>query len=96
MRTRYCFRGDGSIAFIFSSAQANGSDFASLGFAGPVRIELRYYFDPAGENIREFAYAIDDTTGGRLTDSFRNYDAFRASFYANADSLERVLGISGN
>ncbi len=96
MRTRYCFRGDGSIAFIFSSARANGSDLASLGFAGPVRIELRYYFDPAGENIRELAYAIDDTTGVRLTGSFQNYDAFRASFYADTDSLERVLGISGN
>lgn len=58
----YCFRRDGSLAFIFCRISTFYSDIGAL------LVEKRLYFDQTGMRIRETKSLSDLNTGERLKD----------------------------
>ena len=93
MTTEYCFRQSGSVAFIFSTVYGDGSKFPALVTSNPVRIEFRYYFDDAGQNIRELQRAFDAKDNTPLRANAMRAKDLRPRFYASADLLDRSFRV---
>jgi tetratricopeptide (TPR) repeat protein len=80
--SEYCFRTDGSLAFIFSDYRTT---------YGNVRIEDRLYFDKRGRQVRNIRRIFDLNTGKRLPDSTSNFADRQAQIYRNVSELAREL-----
>ncbi len=89
--TQYCFRGDGSLAFAFTATQATLPDMQGANAGKQARIELRYYFDSAGHNIREIDRILNADSRKPLRTGRVDFNAFRPRYYPSAQSIDRSL-----
>lgn len=83
--TEYCFRADGSLAFIFSVLRT---------FYGNVRVEYRLYFDRQGKQVREIKRIFDLNSGKRLPDSKSDFAEQETRLFLSAPELHDELALS--
>lgn len=81
--TEYCYRLDGSLAFIFSEYRT---------FYGNVRVEDRLYYNRSGEQVRNIRRIFNLDTGERLPDGFANFMDRKAQIFRSVDDLASELG----
>lgn len=81
--SEYCFRNDGSVAFIFSDYRT---------FFGDVRVEDRLYYDSYGHQVRNTRRIFDLETGERLPDDMTNFMDRETLIFFNVEELATELG----
>ena len=80
--TEYCYRADGSLAFIFSELRT---------FYGDARVEDRLYFDRSGEKIHTIRRIFDLNSGQRLPDGTANFSDRETRIYLTTVALTNEL-----
>ncbi|MEH6727881.1 MAG: hypothetical protein V7703_17155, partial [Hyphomicrobiales bacterium] len=83
--TEYCFRSDGSLAFVFSVLRT---------FYGNVRVEYRLYFDKQGKQVREIKRIFDLNSGKRLPDNKSDFAEQETKLFKSARELHDELALS--
>lgn len=79
----YCFRKDGTLAFILAELRT---------FNGGVRVEDRFYYSPAGKQVRKLRYVFDLMTNARKPDTFSNFFDRDTTVYPTTDTLMTEIG----
>ena len=83
--TEYCFRSDGSLAFVFSVLRT---------LYGNVRVEYRLYFDRQGKQVLEIKRIFDLDSGKRLPDSKSDFAEQETRLFLSAPELHDELALS--
>lgn len=88
----YCFRADGSLAFIHSVLRTHGFiDTPALSFNGTLRVEDRLYYDPDGNEIRTIRRVFDVETNKPFEGVVPSFQAVEIKvFKTTADLLSEV------
>ncbi len=83
--TEYCYRPDGSLAFVFSVLKT---------LFGNVRVEYRFYFDRQGKQVREIKRIFDLNSGKRLPDNKSDYAEQETKLFKSTRELRDELALS--
>lgn len=82
-KTDYCFRSDGTLAFVFADLKT---------FHGDVQVEDRLYFNPGGVKIRTLQYVYALYTGKRIEPEEGSFMAVPARIFLKASALIDEVG----
>lgn len=82
--TRYCFRGDGTLAFALSELRT---------FYGNVRVVDRLYFDPAGRRIRARRALFDLNTKKPIKKAKAGFHDRKTTIYLTGGRVAATVGL---